>query len=151
VGLVAASVLMACSSEGSGQANPTAPIENLPSPGGASTIARPTLSYVDGAGNSYELDGSSLNLVYSPLKATESSSGNYNGGVRWSKVLSEGQYKALRGTFGEAISATDQQSTERSKGTGIVEIGSGQQAILTMSSTIRKKLESDLLALNVSP
>jgi hypothetical protein len=143
---------MACSSDGSREGTPSLSVETKPTPSSlASRSTKPNLSYVDGAGNSYELDGSSLNLVFSPVKASESSSGNYNGGASWSKVLSEGQYQALRATFVRAIAATDQQSTERSKGTGVAEIGSDQQAILTMSSTIRKKLEADLLALNDTP
>jgi hypothetical protein len=151
-GLLAASVLMACSSEGSGQANPSAPVEKISSPDAATGEGiKPTLSYADGAGNSYEIEGSSRNLVFTPVKASESSSGTYNGGVGWTKILSEPQYDALRARFSEAIAAVDQQSTQRSKGMGIVAIGSSQQAILTLSSTIRKNLEADLLALNESP
>lgn len=108
-----------------------------------------TFSYADGAGNSYQLDGSSLSLVYSPVKASESSSGTYNGGVGWSKMLSQGQYEALVATFGEAMAATDQQTTVRSKGTGVVEFDSRQE-ILALSSPIRKKLEAELQALRSS-
>ena len=149
-GFFAASVLMACSNDGSGQANPAPSVKTLPTPAaGLSPTTEPTFSYADGAGNSYQIDGSSLNLVYSPVRANESSSGNYNGGVGWSKVLSQGQYEALAATFGEAIAATDQQTTVRSKGTGVVEFDS-RQAILTMSSPIRQKLEAELQALGSS-
>ena len=150
-GFVAASVLMACSNDGSGQANPAPSVKTMPTPAAAlSPTTESTFSYADGAGNSYQLDGSCLNLVYSPVKASESSSGNYNGGVGWSKVLSQGQYEGLAATFVEAMAATDQQTTLRSKGTGVLEIGSGQQAILAMSSPIRKKLEAELQALGSS-
>lgn len=150
-GVFAASVLMACSKDGSGGANPAPSVKTLPTPAAVlSPTTEPTFSYADGAGNSYQLDGSSLSLVYSPVKASESSSGNYNGGVGWSKMLSHGQYEALVATFAEAMAATDQQTTVRSKGTGVVESGSGQQAILAMSSPIRKKLEAELQALGSS-
>ena len=150
-GVFAASILMACSKDGSGRANPAPSVKTLPTPAAVlSPTTEPTFSYADGAGNSYQLDGSSLSLVYSPVKASESSSGNYNGGVGWSKMLSQGQYEALVATFAEAMAATDQQTTVRSKGTGVVESGSGQQAILAMSSPIRKKLEAELQALGSS-
>ena len=150
-GVFAASVLMACSKDGSGGANPAPSVKTLPTPAAVlSPTTEPTFSYADGAGNSYQLDDSSLSLVYSPVKASESSSGNYNGGVGWSKMLSHGQYEALVATFAEAMAATDQQTTVRSKGTGVVESGSGQQAILAMSSPIRKKLEAELQALGSS-
>ena len=139
---------MACSNDGSGGANPAPSVKTAPTSAAVlSPTTEPTFSYADGAGSSYQFDGSSLNLVYSPVKASESSSGNYNGGLGWSKALSRDQYEALAATFVEAMSATDQQTTLRTKGTGLVEIGPGQQAILAMSSPIRNKLEAELQAL----
>ncbi len=150
-GFLTASVLTACSNDGSGQANPVSPVKTTVNPAVAlSPTTESTFSYADGPGNSYQIDGSSLTLVFKPVAAIDSSSGSYDGGVSWSKVLSQSQYDVLVAMFAEAITATGQQTTVRSKGTGVAEIGSGQQAILTMSSPIRKKLEAELQALGSS-
>ncbi len=103
-------------------------------------------SYSDGAGNSYQLDPSSLNLIYIPVKATDSSSGTYDGGPSWSRVITKEQSDTLVATFAEAVGATDQQTPDRQKGTGAIEYRSGEKVILKMSSTIRKDLEAKLQA-----
>ena len=107
----------------------------------------PTFSYSDGAGNRYEFDELSRTLVFIPLEVSDSSSGSYSGGPGWSQVISEDQYQKLKATFAKAIAATDEHTSARSKGTGVVELGSGEQTILKMSSSIRKTLESELQAL----
>lgn len=149
MGFLAVSLLMSCSSEGTGQGGSL--IKPMPTPASA---APPTIglifSYGDGADNRYEFDGSSFTLAFNPVQVGESSSGTYSGGTSWSKVLSQEQSEALIATFTQAIAAKDEQTPERSKGTGIVLGGSGQKAILKMSSPIRKKLEAELQKLGYS-
>jgi hypothetical protein len=112
----------------------------------AKLVAR-SFSYGDGAGNSYELDGATLTVAYKPITAAESSTGTYNGGPAWSHTITQTQYDALVATLDRGIAATAEQTGERGKGTGLILYGASQQAILKMSSPIRKELETQLKAL----
>lgn len=151
--VMAASSLTACSSNGTGRSRSASSIGTTanPNPADVTLLAtEPTFSYSDGAGNRYEFDESSRTLVFNPVKASDSSSGSYSGGPGWSQEISEDQYQKLKATFTKAIAATDQQTSDRSKGTGMVELSSGEQTILKMSSSVRKTLESELQALGNS-
>jgi hypothetical protein len=151
--MMAASSLTACSSNGTDRSRSASSIGTTanPTPADATLSAsEPTFSYSDGAGNRYELDELSRTLVFIPVEASDSSSGSYSGGPRWSQVISQDQYQKLKATFTKAIAATVEHTSARSKGTGVVELGSGEQTILKMSSSIRKTLESDLKALGTS-
>lgn len=144
--------LMACSSKGpaptaaTGASTGPTPPAVVPDTAPAKLAAR-SIGYGDGAGNSYQLDGATLNLAYKPITAAESSSGTYNGGAPWSHAITQAQYEALLATFDRAIAATAEQTADRSKGTGIISYGASQQVILTMASPIRKELETQLKAL----
>ena len=110
-------------------------------------LAARSFSYGDGAGNNYQLDGATLTVGYKPITAAESSSGTYNGGPAWSHTLTQAQYDALVATLDRGVAATAEQTGERGKGTGLIGYGASQQAILKMSSPIRKELETQLKAL----
>jgi hypothetical protein len=151
--VMAASSLTACSSNGTDRSPAASLIDTSATPTPADTThvtTEPTFSYSDGAGNTYQLEGSTRTLVFNPVKASESSSGTSNGGPGWSQAISQIQYEKLMATLTKAIAATDEQTSDRSKGTGMVELSSGEQTILKMSSSIRKTLESELQALGNS-
>ena len=151
-----AAALLACSSKGPAPTaatgpftGPTPPPAVVPTPPVApdaapAKLAARAVGYGDGAGNSYALDGATLNLSYKPVTAAESSSGTYNGGAPWSHAITQAQYDALLATVDRAIAATAEQTPDRSKGTGIIRYGASQQVILNMTSPIRKALETQL-------
>lgn len=145
-GFLAVSLLMSCSRDGTGQGSSVKPIPSATTP----TTTGLIYSYGDGADNRYELNGSSLTLTFNAVQPSESSSGTYSGGPNWSKVIRRDQYEAVMAIFTQAIAATDEQTWDRSKGTGIVEVDTGLQAILKMSSPIRMKLEAELQELGTS-
>jgi hypothetical protein len=151
--VMAASSLSACSSNGTDQNRSVLSIDTTANQTLADATlfaTQPTFSYSDGAGNRYEFDDSSRTLVFNPVQASESSSGAYSGGPGWSQVISQIQYEKLMATLTKAIAAKDEHTSARSKGTGVVELSSGEQTILKMSSSIRKTLESELQALGNS-
>ena len=144
--------LTACSSKGSGSSRSASSIEttaNSTVDATAGTTGQ-RLFYADGVGNRYELDEVSRTLVFTPVPTGESSSGTFNGGPSWSQVISQLQYEKLMDAFTNAIAATDEQTSERSKGTGMVEFSSGEKTILKMSSSMRKALEAELQAVGNS-
>lgn len=84
--------------------------------------------YNDRAGNKYEIQ--SLSLVYTPIKPAESSSGTYDGGEAYTKVLTKLDFIKFVDVFERAIwSQSDHFSTK--------EIG---------CSTVRKYLEGEIIS-----
>ena len=74
--------------------------------------------YYDGAGNKYEIQ--SLSLNYSPMKPMESSSGTYDGGEAYSKVLTKLNFIKFVDVFERAIWNEEAHSERREMGCGTV-------------------------------
>ena len=74
--------------------------------------------YYDGAGNKYEIQR--LSLVYTPMKPAESSSGTYDGGEAYTKVLTKLDFIKFVDVFERAIWNEEDHSERREMGCGTV-------------------------------
>ncbi len=74
--------------------------------------------YYDGAGNKYEIQR--LSLAYIPIKPAESSSGTYDGGESYTKVLNKLDFIKFVDVFERAIWNEEAHSERREMGCGTV-------------------------------
>ena len=87
-------------------------------------------TYYDAARNKYLLNGNELK--YTPVKASESSSGIYSGGTYASKVITEKESQELVQLFKAALANTKAQTGKNIKPNTAVEINVGNKKISFM-------------------
>ncbi len=91
----------------------------------ANNVTDTIYTYYDAARNKYVLNGNELE--YTPVKASESSSGMYNGGTYESKELTEKEYKELVQLFNAALADKKAQTNKNIKPNAVVEIKIGDE------------------------
>lgn len=84
-------------------------------------------TYYDAARNKYVLKGNELE--YTPVKASESSSGIYSGGIYSSKVITEKESQEVVKLFKAALSNKKAQTNKNIKPNAAVEIDAGNKKI----------------------
>ena len=75
-------------------------------------------NYYDGSGNKYEVKD--LKLIYTPIKKEESSSGTYDGGDPYAKVLTKLDLVKFVDVFERALWNEENHSPRREMGCGTI-------------------------------
>jgi hypothetical protein len=87
-----------------------------------------TYAYADGSGNVYEIGSSDTRtLEYKPVRAATSSSGTYDGGAAFSKVLPEESYGPLVDALEKGVAANEQHIAKREMMSGVIRVNDGKQ------------------------
>lgn len=96
--------------------------------------------YVDGNGNLYAI--TSNTIVYDPITPEESSTGTYSGGEPYTVSIEQQHFDAIRKAIDNAITQTEDLTTERNKGNGtLVILPEKKTYILKMNSQSKKNIE----------
>jgi hypothetical protein len=85
-------------------------------------------AYADGSGNVYAIGSADTRTIeYKPVKPATSSSGTYDGGEPFSKVLPEERYRSLVDALETAVAAKEQHIAKREMMSGMIKVSDGQQ------------------------
>lgn len=99
-----------------------------------------SFEYLDGSANRYRITPDSI--VYDPVTPQESSSGLYSGGEPYHAAITTEAFARLQALFEKAITVTADQTTERSKGTGVLVLSDKRRFIFKMGSGTKSELEA---------
>ena len=101
--------------------------------------------YYDGAGNKYEIQR--LSLAYTPIKPAESSSGTYDGGESYTKVLTKLDFIKFVDVFERAIWNEEAHSERREMGCGTVRKYLGREVVSQVYLKMKSSPSEEILNL----
>lgn len=103
--------------------------------------------YVDGSGNTYNLDPVEMTLEYAPITPQESSSRVYSGGEYVKKEISLSQYTVIATALEKAVASSSIHIPDRTMGSGLIVVGQypqSQEYILAARAAEKAEIEKIL-------